>query len=339
MLPSLRKTLRWIIEWKFGIFLFLNSLVFVFLFYNDINKRSGFGSREIIGDITFKYNKIQRKFDNQVVWEDLDTNSPLSNRDSVRSDISSQATILLKDGTEIQMDEESMVILEINDEAKKINFLKGSINVKKNKVIGDSTGNVLVDSQNGSVKVKDGDVIVAKQNPKAMDVSVARGEAEVSMNGQTLTIKKNQKLSANENGMTTKNVEVKISSALDRAKGIEKMKLQKYYQSIDIPVDEMTPVSSLPNSNTAPKPIESAQTNNASNTISPIATKKNAVNPNENKSSYEQSKINPPVAKENPPSKSNTKKPSVKNTKPQIEETDEVRHKKEKEAFERFMKM
>ncbi len=214
MLPSLRKTLRWIIEWKFGIFLFLNSLVFVFLFYNDINKRSGFGSREIIGDITFKYNKIQRKFDNQVVWEDLDTNSPLSNRDSVRSDISSQATILLKDGTEIQMDEESMVILEINDEAKKINFLKGSINVKKNKVIGDSTGNVLVDSQNGSVKVKDGDVIVAKQNPKAMDVSVARGEAEVSMNGQTLTIKKNQKLSANENGMTTKNVEVKISSAL-----------------------------------------------------------------------------------------------------------------------------
>lgn len=293
--------LSWINEWKFGIFLFLNTLIFIYIFYADINKRKGIGTREIIGDVTFKYNKIQRKFDNEVVWEDLDSNSPLSNRDSVRSDKSSQATLMLKDGTEIQMDEDTMVILEISEKVQKINFTKGSINVKKTQIQESISASILVESSAGSVKVKDGDVIVAKQNPKALDVAVARGEAEVNIDGEVVNLKKNQILSLNEKGIETKDSKVKLVSTLEKAKLIESKKEEKYFKA----VGETNPTTE--NQNTA-----------SSNSQTSPATVPNPI----------------PQIKNAPSSD-----PSNPKTAPVETDEDAARRKKEREAFDRFMKM
>jgi hypothetical protein len=301
MKKSLMQILSWINEWKFGIFLFLNTIVFVYIFYADINKRKGIGTREIIGDVTFKYNKIQRKFDNEVVWEDLDSNSPLSNRDSVRSDKSSQATLMLKDGTEIQMDEDTMLILEISEKVQKINFTKGSINVKKTQIKESLSASILVESSSGSVKVKDGDVIVAKQNPKALDVAVARGEAEVNIDGEIVNLKKNQVLSFNEKGIETKDSKVKLVSTLEKAKLIESKKEEKYFKA----VGATNPITENPNA--------------ASNTTqtSPSTTSNQI-----------------PQIKNAPSSD-----PSSPKTAPAETDEDAARRKKEKEAFDRFMKM
>jgi hypothetical protein len=296
MMRFIIQSLKWIYEWKFGIFLFINSVVFMYIFYADINKKTGIGTREIIGDVTFKYNKIQRKFDNEVVWEDLDSNSPLSNRDSVRSDKSSQATLMLKDGTEIQMDEDSMVILEINEKVQKINFTKGSINVKKSKVKGADSASILVESSTGSVKVNDGDIIVAKQNPKALDVAVARGEAEVNIDGQIVNLTKNQILSSTENGYESRNSKVKLVSTLEKAKRIEDKKVEKYMKIVGATLE----AEALKNNQTQQNTTSNQNTNPP-----------NKILPNSNNN---ETKI--------PPS-----------------DPEALRHKKEQEAFDRFMKM
>ncbi|MCE9500863.1 MAG: hypothetical protein K8R21_10250, partial [Leptospira sp.] len=72
-------------EWRLLTILSTTAILFTIVFFCDLNRSQSFGTRKIIGNITFKKNTVQRKFDNQVVWGNLENESPLSNKDSIRS--------------------------------------------------------------------------------------------------------------------------------------------------------------------------------------------------------------------------------------------------------------
>lgn len=243
MIKTKEEITNWAKEWKIALFLFANAIVFFGLFYSDISRRAELGAREIIGDIHFKYNKIQRKFEKELVWDDLDANAPLSNRDSVRTDRKSQAILKLKDGTEIQMDEESMVILEITAKNQKINFEKGSINIKKNPVEG-AYGSIWVESPHGSVRVTDGDVVVAKQLTESMNVGVERGEATVEIDGKTLSLKSNQVLTTHAGGISAKDQVVRLDDPIQRARRMETLRVRKAQEKLNLIQDLGTDISS-----------------------------------------------------------------------------------------------
>ena len=77
---------------------------FSYLFYADITKKMTIGDAELVGSITFKKKVAQRKYSSQVVWEDIDQNSPVYNNDSIRTSQLSEAVIILNDGTKINVD-------------------------------------------------------------------------------------------------------------------------------------------------------------------------------------------------------------------------------------------
>ncbi|MCC5814214.1 MAG: FecR domain-containing protein [Leptospira sp.] len=311
--------ISWIKEWKLGIFLFANAAIFFIIFYQDISQRAGIGSREVIGDITFKYNRIQRKFEREISWDPIDLNSPVTNRDSVRTEKNSIVAIKLLDGTEIDMDEDSMVILEISPKNRKIMFEKGSINIKKNSVAGESKSSIMVESKKGTVEVTDGDVIVAKNTQTSMDVAVSRGEATVSIDGQEIQLKKNQVLQTKNGGISAKDASVKMIDPSTKARNLEKNLASRSLNKLNLLDSNSSSTSSEIEAKKVTSP--SIQSPPPTTTATPTVTKKK--------------ETTQPYAEQ--PTKNQTVQPAPSQQE-QLKEK-ELQRKKEQAEFERFMKM
>ncbi|MBI3395514.1 MAG: FecR domain-containing protein [Spirochaetia bacterium] len=168
-----------------------------FLLYRDIKQR-GTGSGELVGKITFKNHVAQRKFDRQVVWEEVETSSDLYNGDWIRTADLSEAELELKDGTKITLDQNSMILLNITDKASKINFIQGAVAAK-----GASKG-LEISAQDKVINVGDGDVQLSGTGDKELALVVKKGEASVSSGGG-----KEERINQNEKATVGKNISVK----------------------------------------------------------------------------------------------------------------------------------
>ena len=101
------------------------------LLYADYARRADSGGARRIGTITFKKEVAQRKYQSQVIWEDLDRDAPVYNNDTIRTADLSEAVISLADGTKINMDENSLILLEMSGKGINIDFSSGSISADR----------------------------------------------------------------------------------------------------------------------------------------------------------------------------------------------------------------
>ncbi|MEM7180995.1 MAG: FecR domain-containing protein [Spirochaetota bacterium] len=160
-------------EWLLPTVLIANIVVFASLFFYDLNSSIGIGSRKEIGFVTFKKNAIQRKFDSSVVWINVGSNSPLANRDTLRTFENSDAVITLKNGTEIDVDQNSMIYIDIKDSKPKIKFEEGSIQVRKNKQ--NATSGITIESGGNLIKVGDAEAKIEKLAGEDLALYVNKG--------------------------------------------------------------------------------------------------------------------------------------------------------------------
>lgn len=160
----------------------LNIIVFALLFYFDLTSRADAGEGRVVGMLTYKLNNAQRKYEKQVVWEDLEAPSatvtiPLYNRDAIRTAAASEAVITLRDKTKIQLDPDSMIILSVSEEALNINYAYGSVQARRS---GPGEGIVKIQTKdNRTITIADSDVKISAAEGKAVNVTVSRGEATV----------------------------------------------------------------------------------------------------------------------------------------------------------------
>ena len=101
------------------------------LLYADYSTRAGAGDAKQIGTITYKKKTAQRKYASQVVWEDLEQNTPVYNNDSIRTADLSEAIVHLGDGTSINIDENSLILLATTGTGINIDFSHGSISANR----------------------------------------------------------------------------------------------------------------------------------------------------------------------------------------------------------------
>lgn len=104
--------------------------------YADFNRKIDAGDARQIGTITFKRQVAQRKYLAQVVWEDVEQDVPVYNNDSIRTATNSEAVIHLGDGTDINIDENSMIMLSTLENEININFEHGTISANRSGVSG-----------------------------------------------------------------------------------------------------------------------------------------------------------------------------------------------------------
>jgi hypothetical protein len=189
------------------------------LLYYDINKRIQVEGEKIIGSITFKQRTVQRKYASHVVWEDLEQNFPLHNKDSIRTATEADAEITLNDGTKINLSENSMILLNLDEEKTSIDFAYGSVSAKNEGGTGATA--LSIKSGDSSVSIGNGDVKLSKSENKDLNVTVEKGIAEIfsfGKEGQKVGADEKALVGANSEKVEIKKVDLKLVSPSDNAR-------------------------------------------------------------------------------------------------------------------------
>lgn len=85
---------------------------------------------EKIGTITFKKRSASRRFSESVMWEEIAQESPVYNYDAIRTLEYSSAVISLNDGTSIELDQNTMLVVILSRKGVDINFDSGGVSAK-----------------------------------------------------------------------------------------------------------------------------------------------------------------------------------------------------------------
>ncbi len=166
---------------------------FSVLLYADFNKKIEVGNVKQIGSITFKREVAQRKYQSQVVWEAIDQNFPVYNNDSIRTSDLSEAVIHLSDGTDINIEENSMIMLSTQENAININFEQGSISANRTGVQGADIAAINIKSQDATVSIDKSNIQLTQLENKELDLTVSNGTAKVKSGSEETLVKSSEK--------------------------------------------------------------------------------------------------------------------------------------------------
>lgn len=185
------------------------AAIFLAAFYIDYTRRIDIGDREVVGYITYKYNRVERRLEDHVVWSSLYSNSPLANRDTIRSESYAEAKIHLADGTVINLDENSMIYLDISEETARIDFRSGTIQINQ----GSGASAVEVVSGDRTIRAEDSDFTVGARG-NDLSVTVGRGQASVnSAGGGAAVVGRDQRAEIGEGGaVDVRDLSIRLSA-------------------------------------------------------------------------------------------------------------------------------
>ena len=153
------------------------------------------GDAKPVGEVEYKYHQVQRKFSDRMLWEDIDSKSPIYAYDWVMTKDKSDARITLNNGMKVDMDPESMVEIDESRDGVGLTLRDGTIRADtrgaKKGVITAADGTkidleqadaqISAGSQGVSVDVKSGNATVKTQDKQS---KIGAGEIGSVANGQ-----------------------------------------------------------------------------------------------------------------------------------------------------------
>ncbi|TGK07809.1 iron dicitrate transport regulator FecR [Leptospira semungkisensis] len=163
-------------EWQVGTACIVVLFFSLYLLYYE--SRAGGGSgKEIMGTVSFRYKTAQRKFPDRMLWEDVEQGMPVYDRDSIRTDEASEAIVFLKSGTKIELDPQSMVVLQLKESKENLDLNEGNILVESGKkVLSVIAGTVGLNAGSDSK-------FQVTRDQNGTRVNVERGEVEWNEDG------------------------------------------------------------------------------------------------------------------------------------------------------------
>jgi hypothetical protein len=168
--------------------------IFSLLFYLDFTSHSAIGQERIVGLIAFKKQVAQRKYSDQVVWDEIEQTAPVYNNDSIRTADNSEAVVRLSDGSEITINENSMIQLSFATDEIDIQFKGGSISTRRGDVAGETVSKMNIRTEDTTVNVAKSDVQLSGSKERGVSLVVTRGGARVTAGGKERSVKENQKV-------------------------------------------------------------------------------------------------------------------------------------------------
>ncbi len=181
------------------IFVFVISTVFLvcaWLLYSEGRNVPGNPRTEGVGTITYKNRIAERKVNGEVLWSGLYQNAPMYNNDTVRTTMGSSALIHLKDGTEISLGEDTMILVSVAEKGTTIGVSGGLVAVRRAAVAPGRPGNashggraenvtpVRMVTRKGIVSLTSGSVSIA-DSAAGSAVDVEEGTVTVTAGGTT----------------------------------------------------------------------------------------------------------------------------------------------------------
>lgn len=184
--------------------------VSLWFFWKDLNSSSTRTDIDTIATIHFKRKVSQRKFDDRVVWERLQQDSALYDKDTIRTSDGAEAVILFSDGTKVDLTENTMIQIALEKDGS-VNLSVGGGNVEVDTTASSSETVKLSMNDGSSVSLEKGSRIAAASGGDASSasgaatsftvkdgnavVSNAAGQTQKLTNGEAVSVEKNGELS------------------------------------------------------------------------------------------------------------------------------------------------
>lgn len=188
------------------------------ILYLDLSKRVTSSARKVVGKMVFAENDVRRRHDDQIVWEGIGANEVLLNRDSVSTAGNSEARVRLRDGTVIELGENSLVMFADSDDELLIDLTRGYVQVQRDAKGASPGGKVRIVSERKEITVGRGTVTVTKEEKKEPEVYVKTGEAEVSSGNREQTVKKGEIAVLKDEGIAVRKETLKLLSPEENAR-------------------------------------------------------------------------------------------------------------------------
>ncbi|MCB0361214.1 MAG: FecR domain-containing protein [Bdellovibrionales bacterium] len=159
-------------------------------------------------------NEVQRKPLTRVIWETISKDEDLYAGEAVRTSSDSEAKIIfLKSQTVIELEPDSLVVLEESEGGLALDFLKGNMFVKN---AGNSGGQgaITLKSGNSEIDLRNAELSLSKSSNDQVDVQVFGGQAQVKQGDKTLTLDKANSGTLNNEGLEVTKNQIEILSPL-----------------------------------------------------------------------------------------------------------------------------
>ncbi|HMV43658.1 MAG TPA: FecR domain-containing protein [Leptospiraceae bacterium] len=194
--------------------LLLIILIASVLLYKNIHSGATGNDNEVVGTLTFKHKTIERKYDTDVIWENIESGLQIRNKDTIRSGSFSDAVLTLKDKTKININENSMIYIDMNEGDINLNFAYGSMSLSK-RVDGYSDTTLKIKSGNNTLEVKNSDLTLEKKSKEELTFQVNQGTAKLKTGNQEKEIKENESAKLNKAEIEISEVNLSLQSPAD----------------------------------------------------------------------------------------------------------------------------
>ncbi len=152
--------------------------------YKELTSRVEKTGGEVIGSIVFKKKNASRRYTDSVIWEEIAQESDIYNYDAIRTMEYSSAVLTLKDGTKIELDQNTMLVVIMNDKVVNINFDQGGVTAQN---ASGSQSSITLNSKDASISLDKGNISV-NSDESGMNIHLNSGAAKVSAGGKELAI-------------------------------------------------------------------------------------------------------------------------------------------------------
>ncbi|GHT49976.1 hypothetical protein FACS1894102_5170 [Spirochaetia bacterium] len=183
--------------------------VCAYLFYTNINAALTRADAKLKGTVIWKNHSVQRRFSNRFVWGGISNGSPIYEGDLIRTDKSSDASILLDGGARLDMQENCLIEIT-TDKWGRVNlqFLGGDISVKTEE------SNIVIKQGKKQLEVKANTSVRAVAQTDSEDVSftVEGGYATLQNGTVTQEIDGGTQLSVDSEGIIREEKKVTLQN-------------------------------------------------------------------------------------------------------------------------------
>lgn len=182
-------------------------VVLSYLLYDDslLAPKTDHGDLKPIGSISFSENDVRRKNSGNFIWLPGNNKDQVFNEDSIFTGDRSQASIHLNDGTLIQIQENSLVNLNLKNGQMELDLRFGQF-------VGDGKAplRVRTGSEEYTIQGADAKFEINRSQNGALDVKVLSGNAEITGKAGKQKLNQNESLKIGKNGAEKTEVDAKV---------------------------------------------------------------------------------------------------------------------------------
>ncbi|MDZ4677494.1 MAG: FecR domain-containing protein [Oligoflexia bacterium] len=165
----------------------------------SLHSRGDEGNRKLLAHLSMAKNEVQKRSVKRVIWQRIGEDDPLYSGEAVRTAPDGEAKIIFVTGAEVDLEPDSVVVIEESGDKVALDFVKGNVYVKGN---GD-TSNLALKSGNTSISLNNADLSLGRKSGsgQGLDVQVYSGSAQVNSGDKTLTLDKDKSGNISATGM------------------------------------------------------------------------------------------------------------------------------------------